>query len=582
MIQDQFHPLDEIGVWGCTAHGLVRFDLTLGRRLFIDDAPWQYPGSISSTPRPLQIVRKPGIEPVPLAPELLEAERAQGRAWQNYALLLSDFYLFGQALGGWIYFASDGKRWLIRPGSTPNAQGGQPYSLTLNCRPFGYLDEVAVDPPVSLPITLADIGQEGTGFRFVNFETINSDGSRAILRIFPTGGGLPTGFMQVVVSDAGGVPTASLELLKSQADVRGEWNTTHPGIATPLDLLAYRAMYPRSALTGAEYPFGPNSPMFPVGGGTVTLAVTDVDDVDAARTSGISGAATYLRGDVQITSGRTGRVLALQFDDADVLCEFTYDTLYEYDLSLPAWTTSYAGSLSTSGASTESAWVGVNDHPWTELVGPEAQAARSISESITRTLSILRNGVELASIENVKSYSANHEAELSAPSGDSWCWSRVGGSNDITGVGRMAADGGVSLPYLINVAASDTAVTATANKGGPWPVSWATGPTESANGGTPAYAAEMPVGTTQRDADQIQLSLTPITYSAGIGPGYGVQFFELETVAGTPVARELALLFPHAQLLARGVLSAGSAAAYHPVTHDLVTDETGGIPETFI
>lgn len=582
MIQDQFHPVDEIGVFGCTAHGLVRFDPLLGRRLFIDDVPWPLPGNVSSVPRPLQIVRQPGIEPVPLTEEVLETERAKGRAWQNYALLLTDFYMFGKALGGWIYFASDGKRWLIRPGSTPNARAGLPYSLTLNCRPFGYLDEVAVDDPVLLPITLTDIGQEGTGFRFVSFETINSNGSSAIMRLFPVGGGLPTGFMEVVVGDTGGILNASLLLLKSQADVRGDWATTHPGISSPTELLEYRAMYPQSALTGAEYPFGPDLPMFPIGGGSVTLSVVDVDDVDSARTSGINSAGTYSRGSVHITSGRTDRLLALRFDDADALCEFTYDTLYEYDLNLPAWTTTSSGTLTTTGESSEADWVSINDHPWTESVSVAANAQRSISESITRTLIIRRNGVELSSIESVKSYSADHEAELSAPSGTSWCWSRVGGSNDITGVGRMSASGDVSLPYLINAVASDTPVTALASKGGPWPETWVTTPTESPNGGSPVYGSEMPVGSTQRDADQIQLAFTPVTYSAGVGPGGGVQFFELETVAGTAVARELALLFPHAQLLARGELPAGTAAAYHPVTLELVTDETGGTPETFI
>jgi hypothetical protein len=582
MIQDQFHPLDEIGVWGCAAHGLVRFEPTQGLRLFIDDVPWPFSGNLLGSLKPLQIVRKPGIEPVPLTPEVISAERAKGRAWQNYSLLLSDYFLFGQPIGGWIYFASDGRRWVIRPGSLVNARAGQPYSLTLNCRPFGYLDEAATAPAVVLPISLADIGQEGTGFRFVMLETINSTGSRAILRLFPVGGGLPTGFMEIAVSDVGGVPVASLQLLHSQAAVRGEWETTHPGITTPLSLLEYRAMYPRSELTGAVYPLGPDLPMFPLGGGTVTLTVAGVDDVSSSRTSGFNAGGTYARGDINITSGRTGRLMALEFDDADTLCEFTYDTRYQYALALPAWTTSHAGALTTSGTSTSSNWVGVNSAAWTEVTGVLATAQRTISESISSTLTIRRNGVEVTSLENVKSYTAAHHATLPSPGGSSWAWSRVGGSNDITGVGRRLDDGGITLPFLIQVVGADTPVTATANKGGPWPQTWVTAPASSFNGGGPAYASEVPVGTAQRDADQIDLQFAPVSYFAGSLASGGVRIEERETQAGAVLARELALLFPHAQLLARGVLPEGSPAAYHPVTHELVTDEVGGIPVTFI
>lgn len=584
MIQDQFHPLDEIGAWGCTAHGLVRFDLTAGQRLFIDDVPWPLPGLISASPRVLQVVRQPGIAPVPLSAEVLAAEREKGRVWQNYALLLSDFFMFGHPLGGWIYFASDGKRWLIRPGSLPNARAGQPYSLTLQCRPFGYLDEASTEPPVSLPISLADIGQEGTGSRFVSFETISSDGGRAILRLFPVGGGLPTGFLEVRVSDVGGVPVASLLLLKSQAAVRGQWATSHPGISTPVSLLEYRAMYPRSVLVGAVYPLGPALPMFPIGGGNVTLAVTDVVDVDSSLTAGFNAGGTYARANLDITSGRAGRLLALQFDDEDQLCEFTYDTQYEYTLRLPAWSTTHAGQLTTSGASSESQWVGVNQHPWAEAVPVQATAQRSVSERIASTLIIRRNGDQLMSLQNEKSYSAQHTATLPPPGGTSWCWSRVevGTGGNITGVGRRGADGGITLPFLIQIGGADTPVNATAVKGGPWPVTTSTGPAVSVNGGSPAYASEMPVGSTQRDADRIDMALGSIGYLTAQGPGFGVQFFETEPAGTGLIRRELALLFPHAAVLARGELPAVTGAAYHPVTHELVTDGIGGIPETFI
>lgn len=581
MIDSHEHPLDEITEFGYTAHGLVRFDSFFFHRRFVDGVPWPVPGlAPNSSQWPLQIVRKPGIEPVPLTTEQLADERAAGRVWQNYALLLSDWQLFGQTIGGWIYWAADGTPWVIQPGVMPTPQAGQPYSLTLSAQPFGFMDEAPAEP-VELPLTLADIGQAGSALRTVQFETISSDGSRAIMRLGPVGGGLPTGYLEITVSEVDGALSAVLTVLRTQVQVRGEWATTHPGISSAAELLVERATFPQASISG-HADLGDGVPIFPIGGGVVTVSLAGLVEVDAARTSGFADYATYKQGTAEVVSGRTDRLISLQFDDADALCEFCYDTEYRYSASFPSPTGSATGQLSAYAVSEVAARVPVIGYPMDVDVPVTAEVSRTISERIDRTVRLTRNGTTVAQAASYKSYSRGHTLPLTpAIGGRPWCYSRVGGSNDIDGFGEVLEGGSFTQPYLISAGPESFATTATANLGGPWPRAWVVAPTSTTGRGLPQYAAEVPVGSNQPDADTLQLSFAPITYSAARQVA-GTALAEREVVGGVTEIREICLAYPHAQALARGVVAAGQGAAYHPLTRELVTDSDGGTPFTFI
>lgn len=584
MIDSHNHPLDEIEACGVTAHGLVRFDSVLGYRRFVDDVPWPMAGTLPSNAWPLQMVRMPGIPEVPLTPERLAEEREQGRVWQNYALLLSEWRLFGQNIGGWIYFASDGVRWVIRPGILPQPRAGQPYSVTLDCRPFGYLDEAPAEP-VELIAGIADIQQEGTAFRLIEFETINSTGSVALLRLFPVGGGLPTGYLRIDISDVDGELAAAMSVQLSEVAVRGEWSTTHPGISSAASLYQSRAMLPQANISGHDTT-AEGFPIFPIGGGTVNATLAGLVEVDAARTVGFASYATYRKGSGEVVSGRTGRVIGLAFDHADVLCQFAYDTQYRYTFSMPSPAGSASGALTATASSAPGALVGVIGYPMGVITPVAAEVSRTISERIERTVRLTRNGVAVMEALSAKHYSAVHVIPLApvAPGVD-WCFSALysaeEGVSDIRGFGTVGEGGGYTLPLLLNAAGVSVPTVATQELGGPWPREWVTTPSTTTGLAAPQYAGEVPVGTDQRDADTIGLNVSPVFYQAGRA-GNGMSISEREVIEGVTQIREMCVAWPHATAEARGILSASSGAAYHPLTHDLVTDNIGGTPVSFI
>lgn len=577
---DQFHVLDEVQAFGNTEHGLIRFDPLLGPRRFVDGVPWPFQQFLTQGLAPLQLVRMPGIADVPLSAEYIAAERAAGRVWQNYALLLDDFRLFGQNIGGWLYFASNGVRWVIRPVSLPNATPGQPYSLTLNCSPFGYFGEAPAEP-VNISLTLADTGQLGTGARSVSFQTINSNGSAAILRMRPALGSNPlnSGFLRIDVSDTDGVPTAQLSVHLTQDEVRGEWHTTHPEITSVLQLLQRRFLYPSATVSGAQDYEGLR--IFPIGGGTVTVTYSGLVERDFVV---FFESPSYNVGAFTITSGRRDRVLGMVFDDADELVTFAYETEYRYIVDMPSPSGTAAGSIQATAESEEGALIAVAGYPMNVITPPAASASRTISERLEKSVRLMRSGQAVYEITSAKHYSAHHSAELADTGGVAWCLASAGADGGpLDGFGRVQSNGNFSAaPLAVNLGAATAATTATAEHGGPWPRSWTTTPTSSLGRGLLQYTGEMPVGTDQRDADSIGLTFAPFSYQAD----YGRERFSLlqrEQIGSNDEQREVALAWARAELIARGVVGAPSdAVAYHPLTHELATGDDGGFALTFI
>lgn len=584
MITDQFHPLDEVTLFGHTIHGLVRRDKTpqADAVVVVDGVEFPVPANYRfglGNGAVLQIVRHPGAGPVALPPETLASERAAGRVWQNYALLDYGRALFGSPLNGWIHIDSLGQRWLIRPGQLFDAFPNRPYQLTLDCRPFGYLNGAPMDA-VSIDVTCADIEQGGGNQPVsVSMTTINSTGSRCLLHL--SRGGYCSGFLEISISDAAGVLAASLTVLRSLEDVRGTWHTTEPDAPNLAVLFESRALCPVVTLTG-DVVGGPLTPWFPEGGGTVTLSVTGYEERDDVPYGAGWGYARYTRGSVTVTSGRTGRLIDLVFDDADELVEITFDTEYRYNGDMPGWQGTASGSMTNSGDNES-----INARPWTVSVTPQLSATRTISERYEQTLTLLRNGVAQVSITSSRHYNAVHSATLPVPDADDLPWfAGVGleGGADWLGVAWGPWDPGhdhetrVYFPIALEPGASVRSDPLYAELGGPWGETTST-PITTNGRGDPALTT-FPLGTIERDADRLDMTFESASYQVSGGGNTGVSLLEVRT---SPVLRrrEIALLFAHAAVMERGD-DHGLSVAYNPVDHTVVESDDPGITVFFV
>jgi len=567
MIELGQHPADEVTLFGHTAHGLVKGTIS-NLRCVVDGVEYPLPSDYHLPgPATLQIVQHPAAGPVALSPEVLAAERAEGRVWQNYALIKGDsFYLYGQALGGYIHIDSLGRRWaVVISGWTYTATPGTPCSLTLDCRPFGYLDGAPEGmEPVELTATCADIQQIGSGERWVYPGMADSTGSKIILMLVPKtpSGALPSGFLQIQISDTDGELAATLSVLRSQEAVRGEWSNTHEAVADPYTLLDDRHYLPGGPLTGADYPAGPVTPYFPAGGGTITLAVGTVYSVP-----GDGGANNTLVGSIEASCGRTGRVLALAFDEADVLVEYTVDTTIDYTASLPEYTGTVAGTLTAYGDGIPAQAAG----SWSGSVA--GSISRTVSESLTKRLTLRRNGSAVYTIVDEASYSATLTSALPSAA---W-WRPV-----LNGLWHSVDD---HITYATSSNGSRFPLWRTESKpasyshGGNWPESW-TAPVAVLESGSLALN-QFPWGDdgSAFGTDKIDLAFSPYAYRAWVDMESATLCERRGTApsAGWDGVRAYA----HATVTLEDMYyssGTGKRIAYHPVEHTTYIDTDNSSP----
>ncbi|MGN0925105.1 hypothetical protein [Ectopseudomonas mendocina] len=560
---DQFHVLDEVQAFGVTAHGLVRYDPSSGNRRFVDGVPWPTDGGpyqVNST-RVLQLVRKPGIGPVPLTDEQLTAERSVGRVWQNYALLLvhgSDrTTLFGRDNVGWIYWASDGQPWSISPPSygLNNATVGAPYALTFECRPFGRFGS----PPAvtqTLTVTVDDVGQFSSPSlsRRVAFETINSTGSHVILALMSPTGELPLGFLQITVTDSDGVIDAAMSVHLTEQNVRGEWESNVPASVPSLfDSKNYK-------IAGELTPEF-DAMQFPEGGGAFSFAVTGL--VEAA---GITGGAMF--GEARLLSRRTGRVLRITFDDADELVTHTCSVSYTLEMNYPDFT----GKVNGEGAASASWDARFEQVDWGLAVSLDL--TRDVQEVITAEVSLYANGELVASADASQRQQSTQRRTLefsnSIPvlSAGDWCVGYYDWGYLVSYIQAGFASGRV----VSTVSATPFDYTASRETSADWP----------ANGFLGLYSAMV----SRPEIVDVSASLTGVEGSVVISAYRGKAGVSLQRTqpppGGGPVRPQygLALVYPHAAAYELGA-ALDYQHAYHPATHELVTDATGGQPVSF-
>lgn len=163
-----------------------------------------------------------------------------GYTWRTDALLAgSDFELYGQVLGGYIYCAPDGSRWHIAA-MWPTVQAQQPLTVSITATRFGEFDGAA--PVVqNLVATLADIGQAEpdpakpvSGTVSIAVCDLQPDGSRALLMLYlpfavlqqwgysnANIGKRPLGWLELTLSGGAAGLSASLVVVRTRAQALG-------------------------------------------------------------------------------------------------------------------------------------------------------------------------------------------------------------------------------------------------------------------------------------------------------------------------------------------------------------------------
>lgn len=545
MIETQFHPLDEIKLFGHTVHGLIRGTVSL-KTYEVDGVlhplPAGYDLGFGGTPGVLQIVRHPGAPAVELEPEVNAVEREAGRVWQNFALLQRSGSIFGQTPGGWIYIDADGARWLIRPVSLPLATVGSGLAIDFTIRPFGYLDEPAVEPR-EVEAGLAGIGQSITSpssQRFLSLHTVNSSGSHAVLMMSMPTLGVPMGFLSVSVSGAGDEIALELSVLRTEAETLGEWSNTLTSNSAPTT--SWRlAAEPVPLITG-DYEFPPS-------GATITFTPTGV----VARPGGELGGAEATVMTAHHEAGRTGRLMALIYDNADELVPLTYDTEYVLDTDYPDFDVEVSGSVSVTGTGG-----GTQTKPWVGTM--TLDMSRSVSTSASAYVSIRRAGELVVRAGATQSQSGNQSLNMSYTNQQMGYSSLLGWTYAPFGTWSHMDSGADFV--------SDDA----------WPVSVNSPAGTDVGGALILVGSVYPRTDQQRDAlgidAKVQLldelyrtvQLTwPVDWMAE-----AERLQRRHTVASSVTVAECGLVFPHAELLWRGESPPG--AVYDPVGQVIATD----------
>ncbi|QEY62553.1 hypothetical protein FXN65_10875 [Metapseudomonas lalkuanensis] len=223
---------DKVNIWGWPWHGRIDADglhLPNGSTKThpLPERPW-------NTYR----LRVPGTPVVTRTPEQLADDAAAGRQWWSEAILCGRFFqLYGKDMGGWIYCAPDGSRWLIRRDLAKAirfGEIGQPSddrTLTIS----NPTDNGQSTPAVDLgdgPVT---------ALQWEEPVDITPDGRKAIFMLYTSDPGypprerpIPLGFLLAEVT--GGLGTAftmNITVLRTRAQTLGTLGYTNTMVIEP-------------------------------------------------------------------------------------------------------------------------------------------------------------------------------------------------------------------------------------------------------------------------------------------------------------------------------------------------------------
>lgn len=388
--------LDEVARIGHTWHGLA-FGGEFAPKVWSPYGTWDLP-FYAPADYDTHLLKVPGVPDLDMTEEQWEAEAAVGRVWQNYALLSgSTLQLFGKPLNGWVVIDEAGGRWLVR--TSPSVINGRvnknsPLTLTLSIVPFGYLGAEEASP-VTVSTTLTDLGQASTGETVMPGDpevvmrvgSISSNGRKVVIELHSwvnTGNTnispsnfMPSGFLMLELSGAGPSFAASLSVLRTRATVLG--STIKPTITGTW------AAWAVEFVKVSEEP-APSPP----GATLVTFRAGDMKKTSADLP--IATRYTLFQCSGTATAQRQNRLIALLFDEADALVEFS--CTHRYTLSQDHGAPSVVASGTLTCLRTDAGDY-INSGIGDMVVTPKAEGTgyRRVS------MSIYRDGAEVLSAE---------------------------------------------------------------------------------------------------------------------------------------------------------------------------------------
>lgn len=276
-------------------------------------------------------VKVPGVAPVLRSPEESEADAAAGREWRDEAIM-GGFNLYGKELGGWIYSAPDGTKWVI---SINHSQAGA--TMPVQARRFGVLGGKAESRSLQLTWPTDDLinGQPFSQppysvmpIRWRAPVDISPDGSRAI-------------FMMYAYDSSATVPFDQVALFQSLKPI-GFQLVTVTGGGDGLEMAA-TTLRTFEQTMGAAFLENSLTAEQMINSSRVGHTETRRADINrpypdppgTAYQIGVDPGGRYEYANGSLSRGVTGRILALWFDPSGEIIECTVRTAEHYVINMP-------------------------------------------------------------------------------------------------------------------------------------------------------------------------------------------------------------------------------------------------------
>ena len=241
-----------MSVWGCPWHGAVKsgqIALSNGQSLAYPQPQRMHANQLDENGFTAP-VRAPGVAPVVRSPEELIDDQARGWEWRNDAVLAGAYLqLHGTPLGGWVYCAPSGDRWLVSPVNIANPVNTEsPLTLELRISRFGVvggtpdertrfasltiLGQAEPNPANPSPagasawLSIADVKPDGSAALLMIFKPVyafDSNGSHPLNKI-------PLGWLELTMTEVEGEVAGALSVVRTRAQTYGTatWDNGTP------------------------------------------------------------------------------------------------------------------------------------------------------------------------------------------------------------------------------------------------------------------------------------------------------------------------------------------------------------------
>lgn len=325
-------------VWGVPWHGKVQ-----GGSLTLPNATtraWPQPdgtssGSITDHAGYTFLQKLPGVAEIVRTTEEQAADEAAGMEWRDSFIVSGTDtgstagvlvwpQVHSKPLGGWIYAAPDGGRWLVKGGGTYSFSQGGTLNIPLRLVRFGDFGGAAVTINLTVSATSSAMGQLTPGVSSTaikaKVEDITPAGDRAILMLY-IGNKTPIGFLLLTLTGTPGVDfVAALSVLQSRAQTLGSL-TDSDGVAWARMSAYHTFVRTINDQTGEAPNCGYSEAI-----DTPVAHIRLPEWWEAANV-------TVASGERKITI--TGRILAMWFDAAGTPQPLTLDSAQSYNVDAP-------------------------------------------------------------------------------------------------------------------------------------------------------------------------------------------------------------------------------------------------------